>query len=53
MIDKINNKKIFLETYGWPMEALPTDFSEVFGEDLLTEIGRCSLFSNKLKKRLI
>ena len=26
--------KVFLETYGCQMEALPTDFSGVFREDL-------------------
>ncbi len=27
-------KRVFLETYGWPMEALSTDFTKIFGEDL-------------------
>ncbi len=27
--------KVFLETYGCQMEALPTDFGPIFGESLL------------------
>lgn len=34
MINQANKKTVFMETYGWPMGVLSTDFGRIFGEDL-------------------